>query len=95
MEAQSIRLEKTGALTRSWPIPTDLSAKWPGTIFGFVGTIGFLGSVAAPVVTGYIVDTTGSFHYAFYLAAALLLGGVFATWFLVSTDPIDEYLPSP
>lgn len=78
--------------TPIWTIPTDLSAKWPATIFGFVGTIGFLGSVAAPVVTGYIVDTTGSWHYAFLLAAALLMGGFFATWFLVSTDPIDERL---
>lgn len=78
--------------TPIWTIPTDLSARWPATIFGFVGTIGFLGSVAAPVVTGYIVDRTGSWHYAFLLAAALLVGGFFATVFLVSTDPIDEYL---
>jgi ACS family glucarate transporter-like MFS transporter len=78
--------------TPIWTIPTDLSAKWPGTIFGFAGTIGFLGGASAPIVTGYIVDHTGSWHYAFYLASAISLLGFVAAWLLVSTDPVDEQL---
>jgi MFS family permease len=78
--------------TSIWTIPSDLSARWPATIFGFIGTIGFLGSVAAPIMTGYIVDVTQSWNYAFYVAAALSVVGFLATWLLVSTDPIDDYL---
>lgn len=78
--------------TPLWTLPTDLSAKWPGTIFGFAGTLGFLGGASAPIVTGYIVDHTGSWHYAFYLASVISLIGFFACWLLVSTDPVDSRL---
>jgi ACS family glucarate transporter-like MFS transporter len=78
--------------TPIWTIPTDLSAKWPGTIFGFAGTLGFLGGASAPIVTGYIVDHTGSWHYAFYLASAISLLGFLAAWLLVSTDSVDSRL---
>lgn len=75
--------------TPIWTLPTDLSAKWPGTIFGFAGTLGFLGGASAPIVTGYIVDHTGTWHYAFYLASAISLLGCVAAWLLVSTDSVD------
>jgi len=78
--------------TPIWTIPTDLTERWPGTVFGFIGTIGFLGGAVAPVVTGYIVDHTGSWHLAFYLAAAIAVVGFLATMFLVSTDSIDARL---
>lgn len=78
--------------TPIWTIPTDLSSKWPATIFGFAGTIGFLGGASAPIVTGYIVDHTGTWHYAFYLASCISLIGFFAAWLLVSTDPVDSRL---
>jgi MFS family permease len=80
--------------TPLWTLPTDLSSRWPGTVFGFVGTVGLLGGTMAPIVTGYIVDTTGSWHYAFYLASAISGVGFLAAWFLVSSDSIDSYLAS-
>ena len=78
--------------TPIWTIPTDLTARWPGTVFGFIGTIGFLGGAVAPIVTGYIVDHTGSWHPAFYLASAISVVGFLATMFLVSTESVDSQL---
>lgn len=78
--------------TPIWTLPIDMSSKWPGTIFGFVGTVGFLGGTVAPIVTGYIVDHTGSWHLAFYLASAISLIGLVGTLLFVSTDPIDAKL---
>lgn len=45
---------------------------------GFQNFIGNLGGVAAPLVTGWIVSETGSFLFAFWTAAAILLTGVAA-----------------
>ncbi len=78
--------------TPIFTMPIDMSSKWPGTIFGFVGTIGFFGGMIAPIVTGYIVDHTGSWHLAFYVAAAIALMGLIATLLFVSTEPIDAKL---
>jgi len=78
--------------TPIWTLPTDLTVRWPGTLFGFIGTIGFLGGAVAPIVTGYIVDHTGSWHLAFYLASAISIIGFLATLFLVSTDSVDAEL---
>ena len=78
--------------TPIWTLPTDLTVRWPGTVFGFVGTIGFLGGAVAPIVTGYIVDHTGNWHLAFYLASAISVVGFLATMFLISSDSVDSQL---
>ncbi|HEX4861798.1 MAG TPA: hypothetical protein VFV07_11215, partial [Rhizomicrobium sp.] len=49
------------------------AAKWVGVQNGVANTAGII----APIVTGKIVDVTGSFEFAFLLAAAVsLLGAV-------------------
>lgn len=78
--------------TSIWTIPSDMSSRHPAMIFGFAGSIGFLGSITAPIVTGYIVDTTGQWFYAFGIAAAMAFVGFVVTALLVSTDSIDEHL---
>lgn len=45
---------------------------------GFQNCIGNLGGVAAPLITGWIVSETGSFTFAFWTAAAILVTGVAA-----------------
>jgi len=45
---------------------------------GFQNFIGNLGGVAAPLITGWIVSETGSFLFAFWTAAAILIMGVAA-----------------
>ena len=56
-------------LTDITPVPLR------GTSFGLNNTIDFIGSLAAPVATGWIKDASGSFAGACYLAAAIGLIG--------------------
>jgi dipeptide/tripeptide permease len=49
-----------------------------------------MAGVTAPLVTGVIVDRTGSFAWAFAVAAAVTLAGAFAFAFVVRrVEPID------
>ena len=52
---------------------------------GFQNFIGNLGGVAAPLITGWIVSETGSFRFAFWTAAAILIAGVAAYSLLLKT----------
>lgn len=47
-----------------------------GTAFGLLNGICFLGSLVAPVVTGWIKDLTGSFAWGCYMAAIVGVVGV-------------------
>ena len=47
------------------------AGKWTGLQNGFANMAG----VVAPVVTGWVVQTTGGFHLAFVLAALIALAG--------------------
>lgn len=61
-------------------------AKWTGVQNG----IGNLAGIINPIVTGAIVDATGSYGWAFALAAGVQLIGVFSLIFLVpAIAPID------
>ena len=44
-----------------------------------------LGGVAAPFITGWIVSETGSFRFAIWTAAAILIAGVAAYSLLLKT----------
>ena len=46
-----------------------------GTSFGLNNTINFIGSLVAPIVTGWIKDVSGSFAGACYLAAGIGVAG--------------------
>ncbi|MBI2457069.1 MAG: MFS transporter [candidate division NC10 bacterium] len=46
-----------------------------GTSFGLNNTINFIGSLVAPIATGWIKDASGSFAGACYLAAAVGVAG--------------------
>lgn len=65
-------------MNATWPIAQTLAgpraaAKWVGVQNGVANTAGII----VPIVTGKIVDVTGSFEFAFLLAAAVsLLGAV-------------------
>ena len=56
----------------------DAAGRW----MGVQNLIGNLAGVTAPVITGFIVDATGSFRYAFLIAAAFSVVAVFA-WGIV------------
>lgn len=72
------------AATQSIAGPPNIG-RWAG----IQNLIGNLGGVASPVLTGWIVSVTGSFHWAFILAAAVMILGVLTYVFVVKTlDPI-------
>jgi MFS transporter, ACS family, D-galactonate transporter len=59
--------------------PPEKIGLWVG-IYNFVGN---LAGIVAPIVTGYIVETTHSYTPAFVLAAAMLVAGQLCYWLIV------------
>jgi MFS family permease len=50
---------------------------------GVQNLIGNLAGVIAPLVTGFVVDRTGEFFWAFAIAAGVALGGCYAFGILI------------
>lgn len=67
----------SSALTLNIAMTNDLvwQPNLVGTALGILITGGIVFGMLAPMITGYIVKTTGSFDYAFYLAGSLLILG--------------------
>jgi len=91
----------SSALTLNIAMTNDLvwQHNMVGTALGILITGGITFGMLAPMVTGYIVKTTGSFDNAFYVAGALLvLGAVISL--AMTRHPIDfdaprEFVPVP
>jgi sugar phosphate permease len=64
------------------------------TLGSFMNFGGYLGASAAPVITGFMVDKTGSFVPAFVIAAAVALAGALV-YLAVVKDPIRDPAESP
>ncbi|MEO5808532.1 MAG: MFS transporter [Sphingomicrobium sp.] len=56
-----------------------------GSFIGIQNAIGNLAGIVGPIVTGMIIDTTGSYDNAYWLTAAVCLAGAFCWAFLVPT----------
>ena len=71
----------TAAITLNWTLASDLIVDKPssGRVFSLVGVGGNLFGLAAPIVTGFLVDATDSYVVPFLVCAALLLVGAVAT----------------
>lgn len=62
-------------------VSDNTDARVLGTTFGTLNFFGMSSSVIAPVLSGYIIDSTGSSMWGFYLGALLvLLGAVVFYW---------------
>ena len=78
------------SMSNVWPITQTLagplaSGRWTGLQCAFANTSGALSSV----VTGLILDRTGHFFWAFAVAAAFCVVGVFNWLFLVApVEPV-------
>jgi sugar phosphate permease len=59
------------------------------TLGSFMNFGGYLGASAAPVITGFVVDKTGSFGLAFLIAAIVSVAGAFFYMFVVR-EPIRD-----
>ena len=59
--------------------PADKVGLWTG-VYNFIGN---LAGISAPIATGYLIETTGSYTSAFVFAALLIALGPLAYWFIV------------
>jgi ACS family glucarate transporter-like MFS transporter len=77
------------ALTVSpaWTVCLDVGHRRAGLVTGCMNTVGNLGGALAPVVTGRLVESTGSWNYPFYLMAAIFFIGA-VIW--TKVDPFDR-----
>lgn len=75
-----------------WSIPALIAPRGSvGKVGSILNTGNQLAGIAAPIITGYILNWTKSFAAAFGVAASLLLAGIFAYLFLLrSIEPIPE-----
>jgi MFS-type transporter involved in bile tolerance (Atg22 family) len=75
-----------------WSIPSLIAPRESvGTLGGILNLCNQLAGIAAPVVTGYVVQLTHSFSGAFIAATAFLLVGIAGYVFLLGRiEPIPE-----
>lgn len=74
----------------AWALAGDIA---PGPMVASVGSIqnfgGYFGGALSPVITGMIVDSTGSFTLAFISGGIIAACAALCYWFIVK-DPISE-----
>src|SRR5436853_3202069 len=77
-----------------WSIPSLIAPRESvGTLGGIINFCNQLSAIAAPILTGYIVQATHSFSGAFVAAAAFLLLGIAGYVFLLGRmEPIPDPL---
>jgi MFS family permease len=75
-----------------WSIPSLIAPKESvGTLGGILNFGNQLAGIAAPIVTGYVVQATHSFFWAFAVAGVFLLIGIAGYVFLLgSMEPVPE-----
>ncbi|MFP3125254.1 MFS transporter [Ectobacillus funiculus] len=79
----------------AYSIPTFIAPKGSvGTLTGLLTFGNNSMAIIAPITTGFIVQATGSFMYAFLLAAAFLIAGILSyTFLLTDLEPIESADP--
>jgi MFS family permease len=67
-----------------WAITQTLAGPYAaGRWTGLQNFVGNLAGVTAPTVTGFVVDKTGEFFWAFAVASAVVLAGAMVYLFLL------------
>lgn len=81
----------SAAAAVGWSIPSLIAPNSStGAVAGIVNFSGQISAIAAPILTGYTVEHTGGFVWAFGIATGYLLVGVLAYVFLLGrVEPID------
>jgi MFS transporter, ACS family, D-galactonate transporter len=76
-----------------WSIPSLIAPRESvATLGGILNFCNQLAGIAAPIVTGYVVQATHSFSWAFVVATAFLFGGIAGYVFLLGRM---ELIPEP
>jgi MFS transporter, ACS family, D-galactonate transporter len=89
----------SAAASVGWSIPGLIAPRESvGSVGGIMNFVTQISAISAPIVTGYVVHATGSFAWAFGVAAIYLMIGVASYIFLLgSIEPVPEpdSLPQP
>jgi ACS family D-galactonate transporter-like MFS transporter len=77
----------------AWSLPSLVAPRASvGTLGGILNFSGQLSAIAAPIITGYVVEASHSFFWAFGAAAAFLMVGIAGYGFLLGRI---ETIPEP
>jgi MFS family permease len=70
-------------ISAAWSVCLDVGRRNAGIVTGFMNTFGNVGGTIAPLVTGYLVQTYGSWNLPFYSMALVFMAGA-TLWLLVN-----------
>jgi MFS family permease len=78
------------ALPCAWGACMDVGGRFAGTFSGAMNMMGNLGGFVAPIVTGYILDITGSWSLVFSLSSVVYVLGAVSWILLDPVTPLDR-----
>jgi sugar phosphate permease len=73
-----------------WATCLDIGRRRAGVVSGTTNMFGNLAGTVAPIIFGYVVQTWGSWTIPFYIAAAIMCGGVVMWLFIDPRRPLEE-----
>ena len=74
----------TVAASQVWALPGDVAPKnMTSMVAGLQNSISNMGGVVGPILTGFIVGTTGSFNIALLISAGLIVVAILNYAFLL------------
>ena len=73
-----------------WAIITDMTSRQGGALSGLMNSIGFLGGIISPLITGVIAEATGDFVAPLELAVAVVAVCSLTGIFVLKIRPISE-----
>lgn len=82
------RLFNESALAGYMSLPTEMSSRHIGAIWGCMSMLGSLGGSVATLFAGYQVATTGNWALPFYTAAGGIIMAALVMAFGVSAQPL-------
>ena len=82
------RLFNDAALAGYMSLPTEMSPRHLGAIWGCMSTFGSLGGMAATMLAGFLVTATGNWALPFYTGAAAIFMAALVMAFGVSAQPL-------
>jgi MFS family permease len=82
------------ALPCAWGACMDVGGRFAGTFSGAMNMMGNLGGFIAPIVTGYVLDITGSWSLVFSLSSAVYVLGALSWVLLDPVTPLDRGAPA-
>jgi nitrate/nitrite transporter NarK len=78
------------AMPGSWATCMDVGGRYVATLGGAMNMMGNFGGFLSPIVTGTVVERTGSWTGSFYLAAAAYVVGALCWLALDPVTPLED-----